>query len=216
MGLSLRNWSGGGKVGASTSKQVAGSDGSAPAVSDEENAADFGSRRFDAGLLFVGGLFAASGAAVWWIHGVDRFLHLLFADLLLVAEMFPKVAEGAVLAAALAVAVPRERVVALVGPESGVRGLAIAMAAGLAFPGGPSVIYPFAVAMLAAGADVGVAVAMITSWVLLSLNRTVVWEFTFLPSWLVLLRYGLSLPIPILLGLAVCHLAAPQRRRRST
>jgi hypothetical protein len=56
--------------------------------------------------------------------------------------------------------------------------------------------------LLAAGADLGAGIALVSGWVLLGLNRTLIWEFSFLPADFVLLRVALSLPVPILLGWA--------------
>ena len=63
--------------------------------------------------------------------------------------------------------------------------------------------FPIAAGLGVAGADLGAMIAFISGWSLLGLNRTLIWEFSFLPADLVWTRYLLSLPVPILLGLAV-------------
>ena len=160
-------------------------------------------RLFDTGFYVVAGIAVVAGAMVWRLEGPARFWDILGTDLLFAAALLPKIAGGILLATALAILLPKERVLKAVGPESGLRGLCIAMIAGAVIPGGPSVTYPLAVGLMASGADLAAAITMISSWVLLSVNRTVIWELSFIPADLVLLRVLLTLPVPILLGLLV-------------
>ncbi|MBN2905520.1 MAG: hypothetical protein JXJ18_02295 [Rhodobacteraceae bacterium] len=157
----------------------------------------------DGAFLFILALALGSGAAVFWLKGADRFTQILLHDLGLSLALLPKIAAGVVIATALPFLLPRERVLALIGPESGLRGLAIATAAGAVFPGGPSVTYPLTIGLMAAGADLGAGVALVSGWVLFGLNRTLIWELSFLPAHFVALRVALSLPAPILMGLIV-------------
>ena len=105
------------------------------------------------------------------------------------------------IAATLPLLLPRDRVAAWIGRESGLRGLLLAGFAGTAIPGGPAMIFPLAASFGAAGADLGAVMAFVSGWGLLSLNRTLIWEFSFLPAGLVWWRVGLCLPFPILVGL---------------
>jgi hypothetical protein len=70
--------------------------------------------------------------------------------------------------------------------------------------------FPLAAGLGVAGADLGAVIAFISGWSLLGLNRTLIWEFSFLPADLVWTRYLLSLPMPVLLGMAARSLM--QRR----
>ena len=160
-------------------------------------------RLFDTGFFLMAALAGLAGALVWTQQGWLAFRDILLADVGFAIALLPKIAGGIVLATALGILLPRERVLRAVGPDSGVTGLGIAMVAGAVIPGGPSVIYPLAVSLMASGADIGAAVAMISAWVLLSVNRTVIWELSFIPADLVLLRVLLTLPLPIILGLLV-------------
>ena len=56
--------------------------------------------------------------------------------------------------------------------------------------------------MLRTGAAVGPVIAFVTAWSLLALHRVVVWEIPILGWRLTVLRYGVSLAIPVLAGLA--------------
>lgn len=170
-------------------------------------------RPFDRGFGVVAALAVASGAGVWVTKGPETFLRIFFEDLGFAAELLPKIAGGIILATALGLALPRDKVLRLVGPDSGIPGLVIAALAGALLPGGPAVTYPLTASLMAAGADLAAAVSLVTGWVLLSLNRTLVWELSFLPHDLVLLRVLITLPVPVLLGLALRWLRRRQEAR---
>lgn len=165
-------------------------------------------RMVDGGLIFVTALLCLSGAAVWITRGPERFFDLLWSDLGFALMLMPKIFGGILLATALGLSLPRARVLALIGPDSGWRGLMIAAVAGAVMPGGPHVIYPLTLALIAAGADLAAGVTIVSAWVLLSLNRTLVWELSFIPVEFVAMRFLLTLPVPVLLGLVVRALAA--------
>ncbi|MBR9762851.1 MAG: hypothetical protein GYB53_04795 [Rhodobacteraceae bacterium] len=161
----------------------------------------------DGGLITLCIILCLSGGAVWIKFGPQVFWSSLLTDLGFAAMLLPKVIGGVLLAVALGYVLPRERIMALAGPESGVRGLAVAMLAGAIFPGGPAVTFSLTAGLMASGADLAAGVAMVSGWVLLSANRTLIWELSFLPSHFVLVRVLLTLPVPILLGLAIRHMA---------
>lgn len=167
-------------------------------------------RVIDGGLIFVTLLLCASGTAVWITQGPQRFFDLLWVDLGFALAVLPKIAGGIVLATAIGLSLPRDRVLSLIGPDSGWSGLIIATIAGALLPGGPSVTYPLTLGLMAAGADLGAGIALVSGWILLSLNRTLVWELSFLPVDLVALRFALTAPVPVILGLAT---RALMRRR---
>lgn len=171
-------------------------------MTDNKDPFDLSQRKlFDTGFFIVSALCVISGTAVWVLQGKAAFISILLQDLGFALLILPKVAGGIVLASALGLLLPKKRVIEAVGPESGIRGLVIAACAGAIIPGGPSVTFPLAAGLLAGGADIGAAVAMISGWVLLGVNRTLIWELSFMPLDFVALRILLSLPIPILIGL---------------
>jgi uncharacterized membrane protein YraQ (UPF0718 family) len=105
------------------------------------------------------------------------------------------------IAAFVAVLMPRAAVQRWVGGESGVLGILIATLAGVICPGGPITIFPVAAAFVAIGADLGAAVAFITSWTLLGYSRILVWELPFFGGEFVIWRVVISIPLPIVAGL---------------
>jgi uncharacterized membrane protein YraQ (UPF0718 family) len=126
---------------------------------------------------------------------------ILTKDLELFTGMLPKMAAGCLIAAFVTRLLPREVVARVVGGESGLLGLFIAMMMGAALPGGPLTIYPVAGAFLLLGADVGTAIAFITAWNLLGYNRALIWELPFFGPEYVGWRILIALPLPLIAGL---------------
>jgi uncharacterized membrane protein YraQ (UPF0718 family) len=96
---------------------------------------------------------------------------------------------------------PQELVRSWIGPESGLRGVLIGGVAGMLLPGGPYVVFPLIAALFQAGAGLGPTLAMITSWSSLAL-LTVSFELPFLGWRFTLIRFGLGMLIPPLIGIA--------------
>jgi uncharacterized membrane protein YraQ (UPF0718 family) len=106
------------------------------------------------------------------------------------------------LAAGLAeVLVPQAWVSRVLGGDSGLRGILIGTGVGALTPAGPFVAMPVAAVMLRAGASPGPVVAFITGWSLLAVHRTLAWELPILGPRMTMLRYGVSLVLPVIAGL---------------
>ena len=63
------------------------------------------------------------------------------------------------------------------------------------------VAMPIAAVMIRAGAGAGPVVAFLTGWSLLAVHRTLAWELPILGPRMTILRYGVSLMLPVLAGL---------------
>lgn len=146
-------------------------------------------------------LAVAAALIVYWRDGSAEFFAILDGDLVLFAEMLPKVLAGCLIGAFVTLLLPREVVVRWVGHESGMMGLLIAAGFGFILPGGPFTIYPVAGAFLVMGADAGAVVAFIVSWTLIGYTRALVWELPFFGSEFVLWRIVEALPLPIIAGI---------------
>src|SRR5581483_11418742 len=133
-------------------------------------------RTFEWSTAIIGAVSVIAGAIVYFRDTPDRFLSILSNDSWLFVGMLSKMAAGCMIAAFVTRLLPREVVARVVGSESGLMGILIAMVMGAALPGGPLTIYPVAGAFLMLGADVGTAVAFITAWNLLGYNRALIWE----------------------------------------
>ncbi|AVO46092.1 permease [Phreatobacter cathodiphilus] len=161
----------------------------------------------DGSTLFVLALVLAGAGFVLVRDGWPGVLHILAEDSWLFLDILPKVLAGCLIGAFVAAVLPREFVSRWIGGDSGVTGLVIATAVGAIMPGGPFTIYPLAGALLAVGAGVGPAVAFVTSWTLIGLNRAIIWEAPFLGVDFVTTRMLVSLPLPIVAGLLAHWLA---------
>jgi uncharacterized membrane protein YraQ (UPF0718 family) len=95
---------------------------------------------------------------------------------------------------------PQDLVQNWIGPGSGWRGLLIGTGAGMLLPGGPYVVFPLIATLYQAGAGLGPTLAIITSWAALAL-LTVSFELPFLGWRFTLIRLGLGLAVPPLVGL---------------
>jgi uncharacterized membrane protein YraQ (UPF0718 family) len=156
---------------------------------------------FDWSTAFIAAVVGIAGVVVYLRDGEARFMEILTSDFGLFVDILPKVLAACLIAAFVAVLMPRELVIRWVGGESGFLGLVIATAAGVICPGGPITIYPIASAFVAIGADAGATVAFITSWTLLGYARVLVWELPFFGQDFVLWRCVVAIPLPIVAGL---------------
>jgi uncharacterized membrane protein YraQ (UPF0718 family) len=86
-----------------------------------------------------------------------------------------------------------------IGPSSGFSGLILAEFIGMLLPGGPYVVFPLIGVIYTAGAGIGPAVAIITSWSTQAL-LTISFELPFMGWRFTAVRWGLGLFIPFLAG----------------
>lgn len=97
--------------------------------------------------------------------------------------------------------IPRQLIEGALGERAGLRGILLATGAGAITPAGPFVSMPIAAVLLRAGASNAAVVAFLTAWSLLAVHRLVAWETPILGVRFALLRYGVSLALPVLAGL---------------
>jgi uncharacterized membrane protein YraQ (UPF0718 family) len=145
---------------------------------------------------------AAALAALAWFRGGESLLRAGLSEgtdqlvryALLIAVSF--------LAAGFAqVLIPSEWIRGALGRDSGMRGLALATAAGIAMPAGPFVSLPIAATLLRAGAEPAAVVTYLTAWSLLAVHRLVAWEVPLLGARFALVRYAICAALPVLAGL---------------
>src|SRR5262252_9580994 len=94
-------------------------------------------RTFEWSTLVIALTSVVAGAIVYLRDGTDRFLAILTNDLWLFSGMLPKMAAGCLIAAFVTRLLPREVVARVVGSESGLLGLLVAIMMGAVLPGGP-------------------------------------------------------------------------------
>lgn len=155
----------------------------------------------DWGFLIV--IALSFGSMVWVLarEGVEVAQRILLEDAWLFLSILPKVLLGCAIGGFVRLLIARETIEKHIGEGSGLKGLAIAAGIGTLFPAGPFTIFPLAAVMMLSGADRGAAIAFISGWLLLGINRAIIWEMPFFGMDFVLFRFLISLPMPILLGL---------------
>lgn len=160
-----------------------------------------------------------SGAALYELRGPDAVLAALKDDIpvfVLLAVFLPVVL---LLAAIIEVMLPRGLVERWLGVGSGFKGIAVATFAGAFTPGGPFVSFPLVLALYRAGADWAPLVTYITSWSILSVARTLVFEIPFVGVELPAVRYLACIFLPPIAGLTARYVAKiyrpPDRERES-
>lgn len=152
-------------------------------------------------------LLAIAVGATYYIHGSAGVWTGVQNGLSLMVDILPLIVAAVVIGGYFQSLVPRERVAAILGDGSGVKGLMIATLAGILTPGGPFASFPLLVALFEAGAGYGAAVSYLTAWTCISLQRAIVWEWPMLGTELTVVRFLVSLPLPIIAGLIARKLA---------
>jgi uncharacterized membrane protein YraQ (UPF0718 family) len=155
----------------------------------------------DAQLVGMVVLTAALGALAW-LRGGDALVRAGLSEGAAQLVRFGLLIAVSFLAAGFAqVLVPAEWIRSALGREAGLRGIAIATAAGVATPAGPFVSLPIAATLLRLGADPAAVVAYLTAWSVLALHRLIAWEMPILGARFALVRYAICAALPILAGL---------------
>ena len=157
-------------------------------------------RQFDWSFWVVASLSIGCGSVVLIQDGVTVFLTIFEEDTLIFLSIVPKVIAGTLIGALVRLLVARETIAHWLGSGSGLKGLLIACVAGVLIPAGPFTVFPLAAAMMVAGADAGAAIAFVTGWLVLGLNRAIVWESPFFGLGFVGLRMLCSFWVPLACG----------------
>lgn len=157
-------------------------------------------RLFDWSFVVIAILTGVAITIVWRAEGTGVVREVFTTDLQLLLEILPKVIAGTLIGELVRRVVPREVIVRWLGAGSGLRGLLIAAFVGFLFPAGPFTVFPLAAALIVAGADRGAAVAFVTGWLLIGLNRMLIWELPFFGVDVVALRFLVSWWMPVAAG----------------
>lgn len=118
----------------------------------------------------------------------------------------PRVLLGVLSAGFLARLAPTAFIEQTLGAGSGMLGLALASFLGALVPGGPVLAYTLAGAAIGAGAGQAQVLSFVTAWLLYSVHRSLVWEAPVMGAAFLRRRVALSLPVPLLVGLAALAL----------
>ena len=145
------------------------------------------------GLALVLGLMALRRGRGTARRGLEVSLERFVA-------IIPRIAVALVTAGFVARLVPGEPIAALIGPESGWRGILIASLTGGFVPAGPIISFPLVVVLYKAGAGIPQLVAFLTAWSVFAFHRVLIYESTLMGWRFSAVRLTSSLVLPPLSG----------------
>jgi hypothetical protein len=111
-------------------------------------------------------------------------------------NIVPRIAVGVIGSGYIAAVIPQEIITGWLGPNSGWLGVATAVVAGAATPGGP--VVGFSTVALKAGGGSPQVLAYVIAWALFAFQRLLLWEIPFMPARFVWFRAAVSIPFPFL------------------
>ena len=115
--------------------------------------------------------------------------------------LIPKLGAAVLIARFIQVLLPADFFGRYMGEEKGLKGMAIATAAGAVTPGGPMTSFPLVTMLRDTGTGVGALVAYVTSWTTMGLQRVFMWEVPLMGAEFAIVRFVASMPLPIIAGL---------------
>ena len=124
-------------------------------------------------------------------------------------QLLPRICVGVLGSGFIAAALPQDFVVRWLGSSSGIIGIAIAVAAGAATPGGPMVGFAIGAAALKGGAGAPQVIAYSTAWALYAFPRLLSYELPIMPARVVWLRVLSTLPLPFIAAALAMLLGKP-------
>jgi hypothetical protein len=113
-------------------------------------------------------------------------------------RIVPRIALGVIGSGYIAAVIPQEIITGWLGPNSGWLGVATAVLAGAATPGGPVVGFSIGAVALKAGGGSPQVLAYVIAWALFAFQRLLLWEIPFMPGRFVWFRAAVCVPFPFL------------------
>jgi uncharacterized membrane protein YraQ (UPF0718 family) len=123
--------------------------------------------------------------------------------------LIPRVLIGVIGSGYIAAVMPQDVITTWIGPGSGVVGIVIAALCGALTPGGAVVGFAVGAAALKGGAGAPQVIAYTTAWSLYTIQRLFNWEIHMMAARVVWLRAAVSIPLPILAGIAAMLIGKP-------
>jgi hypothetical protein len=113
-------------------------------------------------------------------------------------NIVPRIALGVIGSGYIAAVIPQEVITGWLGPNSGWFGVAAALVAGAATPGGPVIGFSIGAVALKSGGGAPQVLAYVVAWALFAFQRLLLWEIPFMPARFVWFRAAVSVPFPFL------------------
>ncbi|MBO4223349.1 hypothetical protein [Bradyrhizobium neotropicale] len=144
-----------------------------------------------------------------WRRGRTVLVSSLREGSLEFANIMPRIAIGVVGSGYIAAVIPQEIITGWLGPDSGWLGVATAVIAGAATPGGPVVGFSIGAVALKAGGGPPQVIAYVVAWALFAFQRVILWEIPFMPARFVWFRAAVSVPFPFLAAAIAMAIGKP-------
>jgi uncharacterized membrane protein YraQ (UPF0718 family) len=135
------------------------------------------------------------------VYGAEAFRTAIAEDATLVGFLVPKLGAAVLVAAFLQALLPPSFFAKYMGHETGLKGMAVASAAGTVTPGGPMSSFPIVTLLRDSGAGIGALVTYITAWTTTGLQRVFMWEVPLMGPEFAAIRFLASSPLGIIAGL---------------
>lgn len=155
---------------------------------------------FDRSFFIFTFLAVATGAACYLELGSGAFGAALADDMALVGFVIPKLGAALLVAAFVQVLLPPSAFARIMGDDSGIKGMAVATAAGTVTPGGPMTSFPLVTLLRDGGTGIGPLVSYITAWTTMGLQRVFVWEVPLMGAEFAAIRFLSSMPLALIAG----------------
>ena len=120
-----------------------------------------------------------------------------------------RIALGVIGSGYIAAVIPQEVITGWLGPQSGWLGVATAVIAGAATPGGPVVGFSIGAVALRSGGGAPQVLAYVIAWALFAFQRVLLWEIPFMPARFVWFRAAVSIPFPFLAAAIAMAIGKP-------
>ena len=143
-----------------------------------------------------------TGAICYFTNGLTGIYSALDYSLNLIFLILPTLAGGLLIGGLIQQFIDQDKINKALGEKSGLSGLLFATLAGVITPGGPFTSFPIVFALWVAGADIGALVAYIAAWSLIGIYRLVIWEIPMMGLDLSLIRFLVSIPLPLIAGIS--------------
>jgi hypothetical protein len=124
-------------------------------------------------------------------------------------RIVPRIALGVLGSGYIAAVIPQEIITGWLGPNSGWPGVAAAVLAGAATPGGPVIGFSIGAVALKAGGGAPQVLAYVVAWALFAFQRLLLWEIPFMPPRFVWFRAAVSIPLPFLAAATAMLIGKP-------
>lgn len=124
------------------------------------------------------------------------------------AVMFPLITLIIIVGGFVIYLLPAGLVASLLGPGTGMGGIALATVLGAFIPGGASISFPIIILLSDAGAGTVQLVTLMTAWATLGVHRIFIHEVPLLGPRFAVMRFLVSLPLPAI-GALITYLLLP-------